>query len=78
MDSRTSNENLLVVAAVEGFSRRHRVPARETIARFERAGVLRLIRDNYSTLCTQRLEESVAFAEDVLARMEGQREGVAP
>ncbi|MDR1264029.1 MAG: DUF3791 domain-containing protein [Propionibacteriaceae bacterium] len=68
MDERTRDENLLVVAAVEGYSRRHHVPARETIQTFARQGLLRLIRDNYPVLHTQSLDESVAFAEDVLAR----------
>jgi hypothetical protein len=68
MDEKTRDENLLVVAAVEGYSRRHRQPARETIKTFARRGLLRLIRDNYPVLHTQSLDESVDFAEDVLAR----------
>jgi hypothetical protein len=68
MDEKNRDENLLVVAAVEGYSRRHRVPARETISTFASEGLLRLIRDNYPVLHTQSLDESVDFAEDVLAR----------
>ncbi|MDR1212923.1 MAG: DUF3791 domain-containing protein [Propionibacteriaceae bacterium] len=68
MDEKTRDENLLVVAAVEGYSRRHHVPARETIRTFAREGLLRLIRDNYPVLHSQSLDESVDFAEDVLAR----------
>ena len=67
MDEESREENLLVVAAVEGYSRRHRVPARNTIKLFSHKGLLDLIRDNYPTLHTQSLEESVSFAEDVLA-----------
>jgi len=68
-DTRTWDENLLVVAAVEGFSRRHHIPARDTIERFSRKGILRLIRENYPVLHTQDLDDSVDFAEDVLYRM---------
>ena len=69
MDERTRDENLLVVAAVEGYSRRHRMPARETIALLTRHGLMNLVRSNYRTLHTQSLDESVEFVEDVLARV---------
>jgi len=68
MDEATREENLLVVAAVEGYSRRHHVPAKDTIKLFSHLGLLQMIRHNYSTLHTQDLDESVGFAEDVLAR----------
>ena len=68
MDETTRDENLLVVTAVETYSRRHNVPARETLRLFAREGLLRLIRDNYPALHTQCLDESADFAEDVLAR----------
>jgi hypothetical protein len=67
-DERTRDENLLVVAAVEGYSRRHGTPARDTIDLFSRNGILRLIRDSYAALHTQSLDESVEFAEDALGR----------
>jgi len=69
VDERTRDENLLVVAAVEGYARRHHLPAREVVENFARCGLLRLIRDNYPALHTQSLEESVDFAEDVAARV---------
>ncbi|MDR0284835.1 MAG: DUF3791 domain-containing protein [Propionibacteriaceae bacterium] len=68
MAERARDENLLVVAAVEGYSRRRRVPARDTILTFASVGLLRLIRDSYPVLHTQSLDESVDFAEDVLTR----------
>ncbi|MDR0627661.1 MAG: DUF3791 domain-containing protein [Bifidobacteriaceae bacterium] len=68
-DERTRDENLLVVAAVEGYSRRHQRPAREAIDLMSRTGVLQVIRRNYRTLHSQSLEESADFAEDVLARL---------
>ena len=65
-DMRTHDENLLVVAAVEGYSWRHDVPAQKTIGLFFDKDLLRTIRENYPVLHTQDLEESVDFAEDVL------------
>jgi len=65
-DMRTHDENLLVVAAVEGYSRRHDVPAQKTMDLFSRKGLLRTIRENYPVLHTLDLGESVDFAEDVL------------
>ena len=68
-DENTRDENLLVVAAVEGYSRRHHIPASEAIDMFYNRGLLRLIRENYPVLHTQSLDESVDFAEDVLDRV---------
>jgi hypothetical protein len=62
------DENLLVVAAVEGYARRHQLSARDTFDLFERRGVISLVRKHFGTLHTQAMEESVDFAEDVLAR----------
>jgi hypothetical protein len=66
---KTRDENLLVVAAVEGYSRRHHIPTSETIELFSSKGLLQLIRENYPVLHTQSLDESADFAEDVLARV---------
>ena len=68
MDERARDENLLVVAAVEGYARRHRLPARTVIELFVSCGLLQLIRQSYPVLHTQSLDETVEFAEDVLAR----------
>jgi hypothetical protein len=62
------DENLLVVAAVEGYSRRHRLSARATFDAFQAAGVIASIRKHSGVLHTLALEESVDFAEDLLAR----------
>jgi hypothetical protein len=62
------DENLLVVVAVEGYSRRHQLSARDTFDAFEAAGVIASIRRHSRALRTQALEESIDFAEDILAR----------
>jgi len=61
-------ENILVVVAVEEYSRRHGVPAHETLNLFLKFGVTDLIRQCYDTLHTQDIFECVNFAEDVLKR----------
>jgi hypothetical protein len=43
--------------------------ASETMRAFTRVGLLQRIRDNYATLHTQSLEDSVDFADDVMARI---------
>ena len=67
-EMRAQDENLLVVAAVEGYSRRHHLPTKKVIELFVSCGLLQLIRQNYPTLHTQSLDDRVDFAEDVLAR----------
>jgi hypothetical protein len=61
--------NLLVVAAVTGYSLNHGITGKEALSRFDRFGIVKKIRDNYETLHTQSLDESTAFAEDILTRM---------
>jgi hypothetical protein len=62
------DRNLLVVAAVEGYARRHKIPARETLELFLKHGITESIRRCYETLHTQDLSECVLFAEDILNR----------
>ena len=69
-DSKSRDENLLVVAAVEGYSLKHGISAKETISLFAQKDLMKIIRSNYGTLHTQSLSESVAFVEDVLARQD--------
>ena len=63
-----NEENLLVVVAVEEYSRRHGIPSYETLSLFMKYGITDAIRNCYDTLHTQDLYESVAFAEDILKR----------
>ena len=62
------SENLLVVVAVEEYSRRQGIPAHETLKLFLKYGVTEAIRQCYETLHTQDLYECVSFAEDILKR----------
>ena len=61
-------ENLLVVVAVEEYSRRHKIPAHETLQIFLKFGITESIRQCYETLHTQDIYECVSFAEDILNR----------
>jgi len=61
-------ENLLVVVAVEEYSRRHDISARETLGLFCKFGIIDSIRQCYETLHTQDIYECVEFAEDILKR----------
>jgi hypothetical protein len=61
------DQNLMLVYAVEGYSQRHNLPAKEIIALFQKYGINRLIRENYNAFHTQDLDESISFAEDVLS-----------
>jgi len=61
-------ENLLVVVAVEEYSRRHSMPANETLKLFQKFGIIDSIRQCYDALHTQDIFECVEFAEDILKR----------
>jgi len=62
------DENLLVVVAVEEYSRRHNMPAKDVFRLFMKNDVIKSIRQCYNTLHTQDLYESVEFAEDIIKR----------
>ena len=61
-------ENLLIVVAVEEYSRRHKITGNETLKLFQKFGVIDSIRQCYDTLHTQDIYECVEFAEDILKR----------
>ena len=61
-------ENLLVVVAVEEYSRRRGISAHETLKLFIKFGITDSIRQCYETLHTQDIYECVSFAEDILKR----------
>jgi hypothetical protein len=63
-----SDENLLVVVAVEEYARRHHIPATDAFSLFSKYGVIKLLRASYDTLHTQDLYESYYFAEKILER----------
>jgi uncharacterized protein (DUF433 family) len=62
------DENLLVVFAVEEYSRRHGISAHDTLALFLQYGITESIRQCYETLHTQDIYECVSFAEDIVKR----------
>ena len=61
------DQNLMLVYAVEGYSQRHNLPEKDVITLFQKFGINHLIRKNYNALHTQDMDESIAFAEDVLS-----------
>jgi len=61
-------KNLLVVVAVEEYSKRHKISAHETLELFVKFGITDLIRQCYETLHTQDIYECADFAEDILKR----------
>jgi hypothetical protein len=67
MMQRERDENLMVVAAVEGYSLKMGLPPAETFDLFRRNDVFAKIRKSYGALHTQGLDESVEFAADILA-----------
>jgi hypothetical protein len=62
------DKNLLIVVAVEEYSRRHKISAHETLGLFGKYGIMDSIRQCYETLHTQDIYECVSFAEDILKR----------
>jgi len=60
-------QNLMIVYAVEGYSYRHNLSEKDVLTLFRKHGINHLIRKNYNALHTQDLDESIFFAEDILA-----------
>jgi len=61
-----SDKNLLIVTAVEGYSKDHGFSEAETFDFFQKNGILDLVRNQYEALHTQPLEETVRFVEDYI------------
>jgi hypothetical protein len=68
MTKEERGQNLIIVAAVEGYADTHRITPLEAFDLFERHDLFQILRDNYSTLHTQSLFEGAYFAEDYLSR----------
>ncbi|MDR0764690.1 MAG: DUF3791 domain-containing protein [Synergistaceae bacterium] len=64
---RKRDENLKVVAALEGYSFKNDIDAKTAYDLFRRYDIFNLIRGEYDTLHTHTPDESVSFAEDALA-----------
>ena len=66
-DAMERDQNLMLVYAVEGYSHRYNLPAKDVLTLFRKHGINHLIRKNYNALHTQDLDESILFAEDILS-----------
>ena len=62
------DKNLIVVAAIEGYSGKHNLPTSVVFDLFKKYEIFDLLRSQYEVLHTQSLDESVLFAEDILTR----------
>jgi len=62
------DKNLIVVAAVEGYSSKYNIPTKVAFGLFKENSIIELLRSQYEVLHTQSMDEGVIFAEDVLAR----------
>jgi len=60
------DENLILVAAVEQYAKKHDMSTAESFALFCKHGINRLIRLHYNALHTQPLDEGYYFAEDII------------
>jgi hypothetical protein len=67
-DSRERIQNLIVVAAVDGYAAEHALKPVDAFDLFDRNGLFQVLRDNYETLHTQGLDEGARFAADYLLR----------
>lgn len=61
----------MIVAAIEGYAARHGVSGSEAFRLFQRHDLFRMIREAWDVLHTQEIDESLWFAEDILAREVG-------
>ncbi|MDR1189089.1 MAG: DUF3791 domain-containing protein [Bifidobacteriaceae bacterium] len=68
MASLEREQNLIIVAAVEGYSREHGITPLETFELFRRHDMFKVLRRNFDALHTQDLFEGARFAHDYLAR----------
>jgi len=62
-------QNLMLVVAVEEYSRKYQLSPQDTLRLCMQHKINELLRKHYEVLHTQSLDESFHFAEDVLARV---------
>ena len=62
------DKNLIVVAAIEGYSDKHNIPAKAVFDLFQENNIINLLRSQYEALHTQGIYEGILFAEDILSR----------
>ena len=68
MSQRERMQNLIIVAAVDGYAHAHGISALDAFDIFQRHDLFKVLRDNYETLHTQSLDESARFADDYISR----------
>jgi len=61
-------QNLILVAAVDGYARHNKISPIEAFDTFESYGLFEILRENYETLHTQELFEGARFADDYISR----------
>ena len=62
------DENLMLVTAVELYAKKYSIPTAVSFSLFRQYGINTLLRQHYSTLHTQPLEECFYFADDIIKR----------
>ena len=62
------DKNLIVVYALDGYAHNHGISTYEAAQIFKKHDMFSLLRSQYEVLHMLDLDESVGFAEDVLAR----------
>ena len=68
MSREEQEQNLIVVTAVEGYSQRHHLSVRDTMALFIRHKVPGILRSQFEVLHMLVLDESIHYAEAILRR----------
>jgi hypothetical protein len=62
-------QNLIIVAALDGFAEQQGIALREAALLFKRYDIFEVLRNNYETLHTQDLFEGARFAHDYISRV---------
>ncbi|MDR1712814.1 MAG: DUF3791 domain-containing protein [Coriobacteriales bacterium] len=62
-------QNLIIVAAIDGYSNKHGLSPSDTFKLFRRYDVFEALRQSADSLHTQSFDDSADFAEDFIARM---------
>ena len=68
MTQREKDENLMIVSAVIGYALKHGIETPDAYDLFQHHDIFAKIRACYDVLHTQSIDESLYFAEDILAR----------
>lgn len=69
LDSKETISNLIVVATVEEYARRHNLTTENTIKLFNKHHIFPAIREQYEVLHMLDLDEGASLAEDLLNKV---------